>query len=145
MRKFPTLCIDDFYKNPDEVREFALKQDFCDTSKYWPGRRTRLLDKLNRTFFDMFCEKLFSIFYDFESRVEWEVFTTFQMIPPLSPDKDSPKNVGLIHRDDGGYDDYKDYGMVFAGIIYLTPEIDKNCGTSIFKPKDTDFEETVRF
>ena len=34
-----TLIIDDFYSNPEEVREFALSQDFNVDGNY-PGHRT---------------------------------------------------------------------------------------------------------
>ena len=34
-----TLIIDDFYINPDEVREYALTQDF-DVDGNYPGHRT---------------------------------------------------------------------------------------------------------
>ena len=132
MRRFPTLCIDDFYKNPDEVRKFALQQDFCNTSQDWPGKRTKLLDEIDPYFFKMFCEKLFSIYYDFSSPVEWTILTTFQLVPSFSSDVNSPKNLGFVHKDD-----YEINGLrvCYAGIIYLTPNINKNCGTSIFRCK----------
>jgi hypothetical protein len=138
MRKFPTLCVDDFYKNPDAVRKFALEQDFCNRSNAWPGKRTKHLHEIDSHFFDTFCEKLFSLYYEFESRVEWTVLTTFQLVPPFSSDEQSSKNLGFVHRDN--YD--KDgLGIIYAGIIYLTPGINKNCGTSIFKMKKNLFRE----
>lgn len=130
MRKFPTLCIDDFYKNPDAVRQLALQQDFCYSSDEWPGRRTRQISEIDPYFFSMFCEKLFSVYYEFCDRVEWEVLTNFQLVPPFSEDKNSLKNMGFIHRDDY---EINEQNVVYAGIIYLTPNIDKNCGTSIFR------------
>lgn len=134
MWKFPTLCVDDFYKEPDIVRKFALEQDFCVTDKEWPGRRTKLLNEIDTDFFGMFCEKLFSIYYDFEtSYTEWEVLTSFQLVPPFSPDEKSYKNLGFIHKDDY---EVSNKTVVCAGIIYLTPNINKNCGTSIFKLKE---------
>jgi hypothetical protein len=38
--RFNSLTIDDFYANPMEVREFALKQEFKVRGNY-PGQRTR--------------------------------------------------------------------------------------------------------
>ena len=131
LRNFPTLCIDDFYKNPDEIREFALKQDFCIDQYNWPGRRTKMLSEINSDFFNMFCEKLLSIFYEFDSYTEWNIYTSFQIVQPFSNDEQSYKNYGFIHTD----------SELFSGIIYLTPNINKNCGTSIFKIKDKNFSQ----
>ena len=39
----------------------------------------------------------------------------------------SPKNMGWVHYDEN---------VIFAGVIFLTPKIDLNCGTSIFKLVD---------
>ena len=38
--RFNSLTIDDFYENPQEVRDFALKQEFKVRGNY-PGQRTR--------------------------------------------------------------------------------------------------------
>jgi hypothetical protein len=38
--KIQTIIVDDFYKNPDEVRAFALSQNF-EVSGNYPGQRTR--------------------------------------------------------------------------------------------------------
>jgi hypothetical protein len=38
--KVPTfVVVDDFYKDPDSIREFALKQDFKENPKYHKGKR----------------------------------------------------------------------------------------------------------
>ena len=37
--RFNSITIDDFYVNPDDVREFALKQEFKVRGNY-PGQRT---------------------------------------------------------------------------------------------------------
>ena len=132
MRNFPTICVDDFYTDPDAVRNFALEQDFCYSSPEWPGRRTKNLDEISPIFFQSFCKKLFSIYYDLEDReITWKVRTNFQLVKPYSEDENSPKNVGCIHRDD--WQDIDGSNIICAGIIYLTPKINRNCGTSIFK------------
>lgn len=141
MRKFPTTCIDGFYSDPDAVRRFALEQDFCHSSPEWPGKRTKSLDELNKPFFHMFCEKLFSIHYDMKDRqLNWRVITTFQLVPPYSEEEDSPKNMGWIHRDD--WSDDQGNNTIYAGIIYLTPDINRNCGTSLFKRINYRLKET---
>ena len=43
---FPILCQDDFFDNPDEIREYALSLDYkSDENGHWPGVRTRPLHK----------------------------------------------------------------------------------------------------
>jgi hypothetical protein len=132
-QNFPAICVDNFYKNPDKVREFALNLSYDSVenlSGTYPGKRTELLHIIEPEFFNKFCKKLFSIYYDFLSPIEWKVSTSFQLIYPMGNDQHDIKNVGWVHADTD---------TLFAGIIYLTPEINPNCGTSIFNPiKDID-------
>ena len=45
---FPILCQDDFFDNPDEIREYALSLDYkSDENGHWPGVRTRPLHEIN--------------------------------------------------------------------------------------------------
>jgi hypothetical protein len=126
--KFPALCVDDFYQNPDEIRKFALSQNFeSDPEGRWPGKRTKELHELDMNLFHGFCKRLFSIYFDLNSPITWHVATQFQLIEPMSDDPNSKKNSGWIHCDGT---------TVFSGIIYLTPNIDKTLGTSIYKLKD---------
>jgi hypothetical protein len=128
MKNFPTVCVDDFYPDPDIVREFALKQQFNKPLKgFWPGLRTYPIHELDADFFKYFTSKFFGLFYNFEQEIDitWKVKSFFQLIPPLSNDKDSAFNEGLIHRDAG----------LAAGIIYLNPNPNPDTGTSLFHPK----------
>ena len=131
MNNIPALCIDDFYSNPDSVREFALKQEYSfPLEGNYPGKRTKHLDELDRNFFNQFCNKLLSVFFDLSSAsITYKVETSFQLIPSIDPNPMSPKNMGWVH--------YDDVDVIFAGVIFLTPKIDLNCGTSIFKLVDT--------
>ena len=124
---FPSLCVDNFYNNPDVIREFALSLELKATTNVpWPGKRSPSLDVVNPVFFKNFCDKLFCLSFDFKktSSVKWAVETYFQI---AEPDQYSTINKGWIHSD------YKPY----AGVIYLTPGIDMDCGTSLFKPKNS--------
>jgi len=126
IKRFPTICIDNFYENPDEVRDFALSLDYtkCENGQA-PGERTKCLSLLNRNLWEQFCKKLFSIFYDTNyCRLDWNVYSSFQKIYPYSTDKNSIKNIGWVH---------KDKINILAGIIYLTPNIEKESGTSIYR------------
>ena len=130
MNNIPALCIDDFYSDPDKIREFALAQDyFTPAGGDYPGKRTRRLDDLDRNLFNQFCNKLLSVFFDLsKDSVNYEIDTSFQLIPSIDPDPMSPKNMGWVHYDEN---------VIFAGVIFLNPKIDLNCGTSIFKLVDS--------
>lgn len=135
MKKFPVTIVDNFYENPEIIREFALSQKFYPSNGRYPGSRTDLLSDLNKNFFDTFCKKVTSLFYDFNNiELEWKVETTFQKIGKLSKNKESKFNEGWIH-----YDPY-----VFSGIIYLS---ENSVGTNIYDPidpNDTKYDQYQR-
>ncbi len=121
----PTLCVDNFYSDPNAVREFALKQTFFPSDGQWPGRKTKELLEIDPTFHELFCKKLFSIFIDDLSKVRrFKLNTMFQLVPCFDPDPNSLKNQGWIHFDDQ---------IILAGVIYLSPSPRLENGTSIFK------------
>lgn len=122
MIKFPTNIIDNFYNEPDKVREFALQQGYLNSPGNYPGKRTKELHELNKKLFQEFCEKLFSIYYDLNN-LEWNVSTSFWKVSTIDNDPSSPKNMGWIHED----------GCLFAGVVYLSPGLNKNLGTTIYK------------
>ena len=128
MKDFPALCIDNFYSDPDWVREFALSQEYMPSPDgAWPGKRTEELSILDKDFFTEFCYKLFSLYFDLDHvQVNWVVSTRFQLIDPQDYHKTSLKNRGWIHYD------YEPFG----GLIYLNPSIDADCGTSLFQIKE---------
>ena len=128
LHMFSAQCIDNFYDDPDSVREFALKQEFTkDENGYWPGKRTKLLYEIDKDFFDFFCQKLMATRFDLtKNSMSWVIDTGFQIIEPLSPNKNSIKNQGYIHKDN----------CIFAGLVYLNPKIDLSCGTSIYNLVD---------
>jgi hypothetical protein len=128
LRPFPTLlCVDDFYENPDEIREFAISQDFDNTKDHCPGSRTKPLNELNNNLFDSFCNRLFSLYFDYRyCNIEWFVYTCFQKIDPFDDDINSPLNRGWVHSD-------KNY--IGAGVIYLNKFSLPDSGTSFYKLK----------
>ena len=128
--QFPISCFDDFYKDPDRVREWALGLEYRKDGMY-PGLRTQCLSQIYSDFYDISCRKFLSMFDDFDkpsTEVEWVITTYFQKIWRFSPDPDSIRNKGWIHTDGN---------VVLAGVVYLNPDPDPNAGTSIYtKRKD---------
>lgn len=133
MKKFPVTVVDNFYESPDLVRQFALSLKFNPTEDgRWPGERTKLLSEIDSSFFKIFCDKLFSLFYNFENEsLSWKVETSFQKVFKFSEDRNSSFNNGWIHKDE----------CVFSGVIYLNSNPEKNTGTSIYKIKDSEIDD----
>jgi hypothetical protein len=111
-----SLVIDDFYSNPLEVRDFALKQEFKVRGNY-PGLRTD--SYLN----DTMKKALRDILYPFAGEITHygdDYTGAFQYT--LSSDR------SWIHADST---------TDWAGVLYLTPDAPISSGTGIFKHKKT--------
>lgn len=127
---FPTTCIDNFYNDPLSVVKLASSLEYFDTHGSYPGKRTKPLHIVSEEFFNIFTEKLFSVFFDYESyRVNYRVITCFQKIIPFTNKVDNILNSGWIHRDNG---------IVGAGVIYLNEKPTTKCGTSFYNLNDGD-------
>lgn len=132
---FPVTCVDNFYKEPDKIREWALSLNYTPSETgNWPGVRSKPLHLIDQKFYQEFAKKFVSIFYDINLYdIEYDISTAFQLIDPLDQNPNSSKNTGWIHQDPS----------IFAAIIYLSPNINMSCGTSIFQPKNALAEQIV--
>ena len=117
------VVVDDFYDNPNEIRNFALKQNFNITGNY-PGHRTESL--IN----DEAKEKLTSIV-----KGNW------------GGDVDFPVHEGSYQ---GCYQHavawekswiHYDHWNEYACVIYLTPDAPLHTGTALFRHKATGITE----
>ncbi len=131
MNLYPVTIIENFYENPDAIRDFALAQKFtyCKEASnidyVYPGCRTQDLSLLNRELFDKICTKLVSVFHNAEHDVmRWLITTSFQSVT-------EEYSQGVVHTD---------HNTVFAGVLYLTPDAPLKSGTSLFKKNNT-FDE----
>tara|TARA_R110002012_G_scaffold274643_2_gene460973 strand:+ start:1328 stop:1885 length:558 start_codon:yes stop_codon:yes gene_type:complete len=127
----PFTCVDGFFKNPNEVRKYALSQPFFKQkdypfplpkgSKAWPGVRTKELSYINKPLFNTMCNKIFSLFYDFNmTSVSWNVSAVFHLTQASHGKFDN-----LIHQDQEG----------MSGLVYLNPKINREAGTTIYDKK----------
>jgi len=124
---FPLTCIDNFYENPDAVVEFTNSLEFSKVPGVYPGVRTDLLHIITPDFFNLFCNKLFSVFFDYtQAPVNWNVSSAFQKIYPFTDDGDVILNSGWIHLDGA---------PLAAGVIYLNKNANINAGTSLYQIK----------
>jgi hypothetical protein len=116
-----TKIIDNFYDTPSLVRQFALQQEFYKRSGNYPGLRTKPINELDCDFYKNFVKKLLSVYFDLNNpqlNLEWDIKTLFQWAG-------NEYTTGVIHNDDVYYD--------IAGVVYLTPNAPKNCGTSLYE------------
>ena len=125
---FPSLCFDNFYNDPDQVRDFALSLDGY-TNKYGahPGLRCKMIYEYNQQFYRNSVDKFFSLFDDWGGAgASFNCSTFFQKIHRYSNDPSDPVNQGWIHHD-GNVD--------IAGVIYLDPKPVSDNGTSFYQQK----------
>jgi|TARA_B100000073_G_scaffold337871_1_gene334316 hypothetical protein len=122
--KFPLVVWDNFYENPDEIRDYALSLDFNKTG-HFPGARSERIEDINYEMFKKMSLKFLSLVVEPENGVDSTVLTQFQKIDPMGR--------GLIHKD--GMD------SVVAGVVYLDPWPDLGSGTSFYRPIKDDVGE----
>lgn len=122
MHNIPVTVLDNFFDDPDAVRELALQQKFdADATGNWPGKRTRPIHEISPKLHNLICTRLFALFYDYQSEnINWTVDTRFQKV-------DSSYKEGWVHTDSNT--------AVLSAIIYLTPNANIQGGTSMYRIK----------
>ena len=115
---------EDFFTDPDSVREIALKELeqhtelINDKGEFYPGIRVSLTDEVGNEIVDKITKHIKRKPIDFEA--------SFHLTSGIH-------DCGLIHHDIKKY----------AGVIYLNPKPPSNCGTVIASLKDPSFKELV--
>ena len=116
------LSISDFYNNPDEVRAFAMSQEFGESGNY-PGRRTKSF--LNNSIKQIIQDNI----RPFAGDVVWwgdDNSGAFQYT--------TAQDRSWIHSD----------GTTnWAGVCYLTPNAPLSSGTGIFRHKETGLKNWI--
>lgn len=111
------FILDDFYSNPDDVRSFALRQNFSVKGNF-PGRRTKshdMLDTQNR------FEKILG-----QNITYWpkEHNSAFQLT--------TSEDISWVHFDE----------TTWSGIVYLTPSAPLSSGTIFYDVTDSNENTT---
>ena len=135
MNLYPVTVINNFYDNPDAIRQFALAQKYKfrheeeDLDYVYPGCRTQDLLNLDSKLQAIVLKKLISIFHIAEHDVmRWVISSSFQSVSEIY-------KKGLIHVDNRS---------IFAGVLYLTPNAPLDAGTSIYRKNATFSKEKYR-
>ena len=149
--KFWPVTLDNFFDNPDEIRELGLRMVKGDESVLssldkgrWPGIRSETLWKVDKELAHKITERVLSCYFNFNyEQIFWNYCDMrFQLISRFDKDKNNLKNKGWIHIDathphQPQPDPEKNQTDKFqlAGLIYLTPDIETYTGTSLFIAK----------
>jgi len=138
MAFFPTLCVEDFFPNPDQIRNYALTSSELNwrpaEDGQWPGVRSCSLREVNYNLFQEIATRYFLLHYTPNQlpEISFEATMRFQRI--------NKKYIGgWVHND---------YPNIQSQLIYLTPNAPLNSGTGMYKLKDISnfksFEESKK-
>jgi len=113
----PITVVDNFFKDPDAVRNFALSQEFRRPElATWPGKRSKMLVDIDTEFYNNFLAKVLNLFFDISrDNLRCQVHAFFQSIPEKYQE-------GWTHLD---------IGTTFTGVVYLTPDAPLDAGTTL--------------
>ena len=118
------IITDNFYTDPDKVRNWALDQSFEVRGNY-PGQRTQRVHNWT----DL-KESIQSIVYNAAGLItDWDYDYTTSFQYTTKEDK------SWIHAD---------HTTMWAGVCYLTPNAPQTGGTGLFKHKKTGWERAPR-
>ena len=118
----PTMIIDNFYDEPDIIRDYALDLEFFKGDRgTWPGLRTELLHKVDIDLFNLTVNKIKLAVKDYGYTNFLEVQTGFQII-------EESWGEGWVHDDDPK--------LNIAGLIYLNPYAPLKSGTYLYEDND---------
>ena len=131
VEKFFPVVVDDFFREPEAIVNWG-KQLPKEVVGNQPGKRSKQLWELDPELHNTILKKILSCYYDLDyMNLSWQVSNmSFHEIPRFHEAKSNIKNKGWIHQDVDvfGSDEV-------AGLIYLTPGIDEDSGTSLFNLK----------
>lgn len=126
-----TLTINNFLPYPNQVRSWALQQEFLNaqqfTQKYnahsdWPGSRTEHVYELDQIYGDNVLGAVSSIISRMTGRQGMSIKSYFQLTSVTDGDS-------WVHQDND---------VDYAGILYLNPNSDPSTGTTLYRCNDVD-------
>jgi len=133
---FFLVIVDDFFNDPEIIVEYGKSLSKRGGSA--PGVRSQDIWEIDNVLFQVIMKKILSCYFDLDYiEISWKnSFMTFQEISRYSEDKNDIKNRGWIHQDFPSE-------CLLAGLIYLTPNIDPDSGTSLFDLKSSEGNDDI--
>ena len=124
---FPAV-VDNFFEDPEAIVEFG-KSLYKEIMGRQPGKRTKNLWEIDKDLHNAILGKILSCYYDLDYvSLAWQNSNmSFHEISRYSSDKKDIINKGWTHQDVDIFGNDE-----FAGLIYLTPDIDPDSGTSLW-------------
>lgn len=133
--------VNNFFKDPDFILQLTKTIEFYSFGEHpetsvgkYAGKRSLQLHNLYPEFFESLCYGIVSHLVDF-SKVEscdWRVSSYFSMVNS----DDNVKDVEVIHQD---------IDVLYAGVVYLSKNLDINSGTSLYKKENENYIEEYEF
>jgi hypothetical protein len=117
----PAGIYDNFFDDPDAVRNYALSLEYTKHPGPVPGKRSEKLSELNYDLFNIFQMKIINLMYgagDYDVGID----AYFQWVPEHYEE-------GWVHVDNVGGENEP----TIAGVIYLTPNAPLYAGTSVYQ------------
>jgi len=123
---FFNICVDNFFKNPDKIVEFANKLEYSpDKIGKWPGVRSDPLSYIDTDLNSYIVSKIFRVYYPSnKNQIFWDKSNL--RFAKAKSYGDKILNEGWIHLDTSAV----------AGLIYLTPNANLDSGTNIYQLKN---------
>ena len=139
-KHFFPVVVDDFFNDPEMIVDYgkSLQMEPDQAVRYQPGKRSKNLWEIDKILNENILLKIMSCYFDLAyMEFTWEASKLqFHEIPRFSENKNDVRNKGWIHQDNETYSAGKD-DFELAGLIYLTPDIDPDSGTSLYNVKST--------
>lgn len=134
---FPVTVVDNFYKNPDKIREYALSLEYTQSpTGHLAGKTSEFLHVVDKKFAEYCNARFLNLYFDYELTPEigWNIYTFFNIIEPYG-DKNSPLNKSWVHMDQDA---------LLAGVVYLSPNAYLDSGTSVYRAvQEITYEDTL--
>lgn len=144
MLHFPAFCVDNFYKDPDAIREYALSFEFNNIGAC-QGRRTDNLAEIAPEFHNKFCSQVLSIFYDLpRNDIRW-MFKSYFHLHRITDNSTFAKNTCETEHVAHKYRDFPssyeapiptavhiDDMNFFSGVVFLNPIAEPHAGSAIY-------------
>ena len=123
---FPVV-VDNFFNDPEELLKLG-KSLSKEIIGYQPGLRSKQLWEVDGDLYSTILQKILTCYYDLDYvSLNWAASNMcFHEIDRFSEDKNDIRNKGWKHQDGN---------VAVAGLIYLTPDIDPDSGTSLWTLK----------
>ena len=136
--KFFPVVVDGFFDNAHAIMEYGKSLEKDDLGGDKPGMRSKQLWEINPELHNDILKKILSIYFDLDYvDITWGLSEmSFHRNPRSGDIKEEDGNKGFIHQD-AIIERKKQTGVdnEVAGLIYLTPDIDPDSGTSLWNLK----------